>query len=108
VNGNPSQGGGPTVLGQRSDNAFDPFDGAIDDVAFYNYALSPGQIQTHYANSVALSLTRSGNTIVFSWPFGTLQHANDISGPFETATGVISGQPISPTGLRKFYRVLLE
>src|SRR5262249_16760118 len=55
---------GPTVLGQRSDNAFDPFDGTIDDVAFYNKALSLGQIQAHYLSTVPIALVRAGDKII--------------------------------------------
>ena len=32
--------GGATVLGQRTDLAFNTFLGTMDDTAFYNYALS--------------------------------------------------------------------
>jgi len=49
TNGDPASGG-EMVLGHRGDGAFLPFDGSIDEVAVYNYALSAQQALVHYAN----------------------------------------------------------
>jgi hypothetical protein len=101
-------GGGPTVLGQRSDNAFDPFDGTIDDVAFYNKALSAQQIQAHYLSTVRIVSTWSGNALMLSWPFGTLQQADTVNGTYSNVDGATSPYPITPAGTQKFYRVRVE
>jgi hypothetical protein len=105
LNGDVSVAGGPSVLGQRSDNAFDPFDGDTDDVAFYNYALAPLQIRAHYFNRVPITIARSGSDLVLSWPFGTLQQADSIAGTFNDVTGATSPFPIQASGAQKFYRV---
>lgn len=101
---------GPTVLGQRSDVAFAPFDGSIDDVAFYNKALSLQQIQAHYLSTVRLTAVRSGNTLTLSWPFGTLQQADTVDGAYSEVNGAASPFPITltPGGTQKFYRVQMQ
>ncbi len=73
INGDPSVSSGAEVLGQRTDGAFLGFSGAMDEVAFYNYALSPAQVETHYAGTIRLNPAKSGNSSVLTWPFGTLQ-----------------------------------
>jgi hypothetical protein len=108
INGDVSVAGAPTVLGQRSDNAFDPFDGDIDEVAFYNYALTPQQVQVHYLNTVRLTFTRSGADVVLSWPFGTLQQADDVTGNYANVTGATSPLTNAPSGSKKFYRVQVQ
>jgi len=41
-----------------------------------------------------------------SWPAqATLQQADDIKGPWVTATGVTSGVPVSATVPKRFYRI---
>lgn len=92
-------------LGWRSDNDWKPFAGTIDDVAFYNKALTPDQIKTHYAATVRLSLTRSGNDIVLSWPFGTLQQADQANGTYVDMPTATSPYTNSPAVGQKFYRV---
>ena len=56
----------------------------MDDVAVYNKALTPLQIQTHFENTVRLTVTRSGNNVVLSWPFGTLESAPPSPAPTPT------------------------
>ena len=101
---------GPTVLGQRSDNAFDPFDGTIDDVAFYNKALSAQQIQAHYLSTVPIAADRSGNVLTLSWPFGALQQADTVDGTYLNVPGAASPFPVTiPSGAtQKFYRVQVQ
>jgi hypothetical protein len=108
INGDPAVAGGPTVLGQRSDNAFDPFDGVIDEVAFYNYALSLLQVQAHYANSGFLTFTRTGNNTVLSWSVGTLQQSASILGQFANVPGASSPYSIPEGTATTFYRLEIQ
>lgn len=108
INGDVAVAGAPTVLGQRSDNAFAPFDGAIDEVSFYNYALSPLQIASHYANSSRLMASMSGSNIVLSWPIGALQQSTDVTGIYTNVTGATSPFTNAVSGSQKFYRVQVQ
>jgi hypothetical protein len=108
INGDVAVAGAPTVLGQRSDNAFAPFDGTIDEVAFYNKALTPQQIQAHYLNSVSLTGRLSGGDLVLSWPFGTLQQSTDVTGTYTNVTGATSPFTNAVNASQKFYRVLVQ
>lgn len=65
----PNQGGSAN-FGWRSDNDWKAFAGTVDDVAFYNQALTPQQIQAHYQATVRLTITKIGNDVMLSWPFG--------------------------------------
>lgn len=102
-------GSGPTVLGWRSDAGFNPFLGAIDDVAVYNQALTPQQIQQHYSATVRLTITPgAGNTVILSWPFGTLQQADQVTGLYTDMTTATSPHTNSVALSPKFYRVKVQ
>jgi Concanavalin A-like lectin/glucanases superfamily len=100
-----SGGSGPLVLGWRSDVDFNPFAGTMDDVAVYNKALAPQQIQAHYAATVRLTIVKSGNNVILSWPFGTLQSAPAIGGTYldmpSASSPYTNTAPVVPT----YYRV---
>ena len=75
-------GNGAINLGWRSDNDYRPFAGTIDEVAFYDKTLTAEQIQAHYMATVRLSITPSASNVILSWPFGTLQQADNLNGGF--------------------------
>jgi hypothetical protein len=100
-------GSGSMVLGQRVDNAFNPFLGAIDDVAVYNKALSALQIRDHFASSTHLTITKSGSSVVISWPTGTLQAAGAITGTFTNVPGATSPYTNPIGGAQLYYRAQL-
>lgn len=101
-------GSSPMVLGWRSDSGFNPFIGNMDDVAVYNKALTPQQIQNHFQNTTRLSITSSGNNIVVSWPVGTLQSSTSVGGPYANVNGVTSPYTNSISGTQEFFRVQLQ
>jgi predicted secreted protein len=107
LNGDVTVAGAPTVLGQRSDNAFDPFDGYIDEAAAYNYALTLAQAQNHFFNTARLTVVKSGNNVVLSWPVGTLQSAPIVSGTYTNVPGATSPYTNGISGSQKYFRLQL-
>lgn len=96
---------GAANLGWRSDNDYKPFQGLVDDVAFYNKALTLEQIQAHHAASIRLGAAKSGNSIILSWPFGMLQEASSVEGAYVDIPMATSPYTVSIGGDAKFYRV---
>lgn len=110
--GTPSIGGddgGNFVMGQRTDGAFNTYQGAMEDTAIYNYALTPKQITSHYLNQVNLTISRSGNNVIVNWPAGTgtLQESTHLNGPYTTMTGVPPPYTTASSGTM-FYRLLRQ
>jgi hypothetical protein len=99
---------GNTVLGQRTDGAFNTFEGNIDDTAIYNYALSPQQIQNHFLNTTRISIASHGSNVVLSWPTGTLLSSTNVSGPYTPVAGGAASSPYTNSVSGKqmmFFRV---
>lgn len=101
-------GSGPYTLGWRVDSGFNPFNGNMDNVAVYNKALTPSQIQNHFLNTTYVSITGSGSNVVIAWPAGTLQSSTNVSGPYLNVGGAISPYTNSVSGFKKFFRVQLQ
>lgn len=99
---------GAVNLGWRHLNDWKPFNGVIDDVAFYHYALSLDQIQKHYTVGVRLSVSKSAQGVVLSWPFGVLEQADTVDGEFTNVAGAASPYTVSSDAPAKFYRVLVQ
>jgi hypothetical protein len=108
INGDPAVAGGPTVLGQRSDYAFAPFYGAIDETAVYNYALSPQQIQDHFLYTTLLNIRRSGNNVVLTWGAGALQAAPAVTGTYTNVPGATSPYTTAIGSSARSFRVKLQ
>jgi hypothetical protein len=96
---------GASNLGWRSDNDWRPFTGVMDDVAFYNKALTLDQVQAHYAATIRLSATKQADKLVLSWPFGTLQEAASVTGPYVDVSGATSPYTNTIGTASKFFRV---
>jgi len=101
-------GSGAMVLGQRVDDAFNPFLGSIDEVAVYNKALTPLQIQGHLLNSPAVTINASGQSAVVTWTVGALQSAPAVTGPYTAVTGATSPFTNTVTASQQFFRIKLQ
>jgi hypothetical protein len=101
-------GSGNMVFGQRVDNAFNPFSGTIDDIAVYNKALTPQQIQNHFLNTTHLTIANSGKNFVISWSTGTLQSSTNAAGPYVNVTGATSPYTNTISGKQVFFRAQLQ
>ena len=99
---------GYTSLGFRFDANGSGFEGAIDDVAFYNKALTLDQVQAHYNATVKVGITRSGNNVILSWPFGTLQSAPSVTGTFTSMPSATSPFTNAVSLTPQFFRVKVQ
>ena len=101
--------GGNFVMGQRTDGAFNTYQGGVQDTAVYNYALTPEQITTHYLNQIKLTILGSGNHAIIGWPAGTgtLQESTKLNGPWVNETGVNPPYTNTESGTL-FFRLLRQ
>jgi hypothetical protein len=98
--------GGNFVIGQRTDGAWNTFEGTVDDTAVYNYALTPQQVALHYADAAALTIAKSGGNAALTWPTGILQQSTNLAGAFTDVVGATSPYTNSLSGPGAiFYRV---
>jgi hypothetical protein len=106
----------PLTIGARASNSASgndqQFFGMISDVALFNYALKPSQIQTLYQAGISLppvSLTlmnMSNGAVQCNWNYGVLQSATNAAGPYQDLPGLTQPCTISTTNVQQvFYRV---
>jgi len=113
------------LLGMSSDGAF-PFNGAIDEARVEFGVCSSNWIWSSWANAVSIgSLSTyarvsiaSGNGlnfniidggIILNWPRGTLQSADQVTGPYTDVSGAVSPYTVSFTGAAQlFFRVKIQ
>ncbi len=110
----PEAWDGNALIGYDGGYWDDNFPGKIDEVAVFNYAFTPAQVFnlynaafTNVPPSVTLSITNVGSTLEVRWPQGTLLEAADLAGPWAT-NNATSPYSVTPTGERKFYRVIVR
>jgi hypothetical protein len=88
------------------------FYGRIDEPMIFGRSLSASEINALYTGTVVapvhLDITRSGNNIILTWPQGTLQEANNVTGPYNDLTSATSPYTNAPAGGSKFYRVKVQ
>jgi hypothetical protein len=106
---------GGTLLG--ADTAVLPdriFQGKLDEVAVFDYALSPAQIAQLYSTaftggSVTLSVQRSGASLLLGWTHGALLAAPGVNGPWTPVSGAAPpAYWVAPSAAQMFYRVLVH
>jgi hypothetical protein len=105
LNGDASLSGTNEVIGQGSDGAYNGANAGVDDVAFYNYALTPAQIQLHYLNKASLTLSQASGQSILTWPAGNLLGSTNIAGPWLPVSGATSPYPI-PINTSQFFYVV--
>jgi hypothetical protein len=82
----------------------------MDEVAVFNYTLSAVQLSQLYAiatTGLVLTVQRLGRNVVVSWPLGTLQQANSLTGPWYAVASATSPYTNAPAGGPVFYRSAL-
>jgi hypothetical protein len=113
ANANQSFAGTGTIGTDTYSSTARAFNGIMDEVAVFNYALAPAQIQQLYASGhqllqVQVGLQETGNNLNLTWPQGTLLQATSVTGPWLAVTNVVSPINVTPTNAAMFYRVLLH
>jgi hypothetical protein len=101
--GNTYIGSDPYQLAGRA------FNGYMDEVGIYPYAMTPTQVQNLYNGVVApappqLTINAAGGKVVLTWNKGVLLQANDVTGPWTTNNTAVSPWTNTPSGPRTFYR----
>jgi hypothetical protein len=105
LNGDVSVAGIDEVIGQRSDLAFFGGNAGTEDVAIYNYALSPTQIQTHYLNKPQPTVTQTNGQITLTWTAGSLLSTPDLTQPFQPVVSATSPYIVPTNSSQLFYVV---
>jgi hypothetical protein len=110
-----------TVIGQSGTFAYEEA-GAfqVDDLGVWRRALTPIEafsiyyVGQTYGRSfdqfgpVLLALRRNGANLELIWQSGTLQHSDDVTGPWTNVPAAAAPlHAVTPTAVRKFYRVQL-
>ena len=102
---------GEARIGGDAEHLARTFNGIIDEVAVFRYALTPAQVLNLYNGtappSTRLTLQRIGSNLRLSWPEGSLQSANAVTGTWSVVTEASSPYDITATETQKFYRVLV-
>jgi hypothetical protein len=108
LNGDTNVAGEDEVLGQGSDGAYNGGNAAMADVAFYNYALTPAQIQLHYLNRASLTVSQANGQTVVTWPVGVLLGTSDLRQPFLPVAGAASPYTVPTGSAQFFYKVVVH
>jgi len=88
------------------------FVGSVDEVVVFTRSLSLAQMNTLYSvgvngQPVSLSIQRSGDNVMLTWPRGTLLEADQVTGPWST-NNAPSPYTLAPAGPGKFYRLQVK
>jgi hypothetical protein len=88
------------------------FAGSIDEVVVFTRSLSFAEMQTLYSvgvtgQPVSITIQRSGDNVMLTWPRGTLLEADQVTGPWST-NNASSPYTLPPAGSGKFYRVQVK
>ena len=112
----PTNNPGPEIeLGLSDTNSWQAFNGIMDDVRFYNRALTAAEVASAYTgalvdtNALIMQLNFSappGSGISLTWGATDviLQSADSVNGPYTDVPGAVSPYSVSPQGAAKFYR----
>jgi hypothetical protein len=89
-----------------------PFLGKVDEVALYDYPLTPAQVNAHYLvgkGTVPLNSQRVGGQLVLTWiGGGVLQSASTVNGTYTTLVGATSPYTVTNPATQQFFRLKLN
>jgi hypothetical protein len=101
----------PTISGSTGLTA------SINNVALYDYALTPGQILAHYqvglrgatspvSNPISIQADGLGN-VILTWSYGTIQQASSASGPWADVVLALSPYTVKEI-TTTFFRAVIK
>ena len=107
---------GTTLIGQDANATARTFAGSIDDVAIFNYSMTPDQVQNLYFAGVGgpmllfdgQNLTWNVTLLANVIEVVTLQQATNVKGPWTDVAGATSPWPVTTTGPGTFYRLKIQ
>lgn len=110
---NQAFSGAGTIGTDTYDSTGRVFNGVMDEVAVFNRALTPSQIQQLYDNGhhlprVQIAIGLSNANVNLNWPQGTLLQSSNLTGPWSAVTNAASSFTIPPTNDSTFFRILLQ
>jgi hypothetical protein len=110
---NQAFAGSGTIGTDTYSSAARVFNGVLDEVAVFTYALTPAQIQQLYNNGHQLPLVQIGVQLIggsadLNWPQGTLLQSTNLSGPWSVVANAASPFAVAPTNAAGYFRVLLR
>jgi hypothetical protein len=112
---NPIQAfaGAGTIGTDTYSSAARVFNGVMDEVALFNHALTPAQIQQLYASGYQLPQVQLGFQMAraglnLDWPQGTLFQATNLAGPWAAVPGATSPFAVTSTNAASFFKILLR
>ncbi len=69
---------------------------------------SPGTVMATVNPPLVFSVRMLSGNLIFNWPYGALQSATNIMGPWNDVTNAISPYTNTPAGPQGFYRIQLQ
>lgn len=102
---------GDWAIGSTGNGWSNNFAGSVDEVAIYNRALTPSQVQAHYTAALSggqpltLAISLSLGTVKITWTTGTLQESNLVTGQYNDLLTATSPYTPPPGATTKFYRL---
>ena len=110
---NQAFAGSGTIGTDTYSSAARVFSGVLDEVAVFNYALTPAQIQQLYDNGhqlpqVHIQVQLIDGNVNLNWPQGTLLQSTNLSGPWSAVANAASPLAVAPTNAAGYFRVLLR
>lgn len=101
---------GRTVIEDRYSGMSLYFYGNLDEVAIYNYALTPNQVALHHlvAGPPWLAIAHAGGNVTVSWNKGELWATSDlVNGTWAKVDGATSPYTVPAAGPMKFFQARL-
>ncbi len=112
--------GQPATIGHDPTGTYgETGSGDMDDLGVWKRVLTPLEAASIYSAAISnhlsyvdqpVSLTMAvlvGNQLKLTWTAGTLQSADNVSGPYTDVTNSVSPYTLTPNFARKFYRIKL-